>query len=164
MQTSQDDGGHDAEATAATEPEGLRLDPNQVATWTRSDWAQPVGQLSALEMTRCEVDLPAGKFVFVRVAIPALELSHMATVRLLQGAKLSDILIPNHVLVLGQFSKPVAHLVIHCGAWEPWQTTPTLRDLILVKLVEVPEGVPPQEVLGILAEDALAAARSLSPS
>lgn len=164
LQTSQDDGGHGAEATTASSGERLRLHSQGVAIWERSDWPQPVGHLSDLTLSRQEIDLPAGKLVFIRVEIRSFQLSHMATVRLLQGAKLSDVLIPNHNLVIGERSRPAAHLVTCVGAWEPWQTPPTLRDLVLAELVTVPDGLSPQEVLGILAEDALAVARSFSPT
>jgi len=167
LQTSQHDREDSSEAADSSGSERLRQDSDRVgATWLRDDWPSPVGYIDELSMTNRKAIVQGEELDFVRIEVSKMRLSHMAALRILQGAKLSDVLIPNHRLSFGDITKarPTAHLVVHVGPWEPWLFPMCLRDLVLVKLREVPERLSPQDVLGALAEDALELyVRSLAP-
>lgn len=118
--------------------------------WKRTDWFGPVGVTYTAPEYIPVTDTWSGYVLnWTLIKIPALELSHRAALWLLQGVKLSSILIPNMDLDGDYF-----HLVLG-SLFTPWRGPPTVRDLKLAKLSDIPSGIPDQNILELLVKQAL---------
>ncbi len=150
------DVGSGAQSTRATQ----RVFQNhREMIWSRTDWAQPVGWLPSLSTERCTSEVRELKFQWVKVSVPLLRLSHNTTLLMLQGKRLSELLIPNHAVRLPDQPPPgvpVAHVLLRVDPWEYWSSTPTLTGLVLARLGELPAGLSSSEVLAALVQDSAA--------
>lgn len=90
---------------------------------------------------------------WVRIDIPELVLERGAALLLLQGIQLTQLLIPNHTVELGETRVQLAHLILRVDPWEMWRPVSVLTNLVLAQLGEVPPGISPTEVLAALAAD-----------
>lgn len=113
--------------------------------WSRSDWPEPVGcARSCLITTHSEEALG---LTWDNLRFSDFFLSHRAALFILQGMKLSDLLIPNHILTDRRGSEsPAAHFVM-MALWAPELSPPILRNLILSKVVRG-EGLSRDQILG----------------
>lgn len=147
---AEDRAGAGAAAPATTE--GLFKSPGQII-WRRSDWPNPVASFSNMstESMRAHVN---GKWLsWVRIDIPELVLERGAALLLLQGKSLSQLLIPNHSVELGETHVQLAHLLLRVDPWEPWRPVSRLTGLVMAQLGEVPAGISPTEMLAALISD-----------
>lgn len=95
-----------------------------------------------------------GKWLsWMRIDIPELVLERGAALLLLQGMQLTQLLIPNHSVELGETRTQLAHLILRVDPWEMWRPVATLTNLVLAQLGEVPPGISPTELLAALASD-----------
>lgn len=92
------------------------------------------------------------EFAFQLFRFPQLQLGHTAALLVLQGQKLSDLLVPNHFIVEpGEAAgEPWGHLIVHHARWAPWGSPPTLYDVTLANILPVPDAVPDAEVLSAI--------------
>ncbi len=146
---------HEGSATTGAEaPQRLFKNPG-IARWLRADWASPVGTLRDVVVTIKRSKVSQGWLTWRLVHIPEFLLERRAALLLLQGQRLSDILIPNHQLDigLGQVPFPIAHQILRVDPFEAWRPVPRLTNLALAYLEDVPAGARPTEVLAVLATD-----------
>lgn len=123
-------------------------------SWQRRDWPSPLGSFDNINFARKRTEVGHRWVTWVRVDIPELLLARGASLLLLQGQSLSQLLIPNHELVYeGGGVSHVAHLILRVDPWRLWEPVPRLTGLVLAKLGEVPKGIPPTELLAALASD-----------
>lgn len=148
------------EPTATETCEGFQPVAGEIAL-ERTDWFDPVGYFKGLEFERVESVVREMRFEWVRVRIDEFHLGHRATLLLLQGERLSSILIPNHHVQMP--GRPdvvvqVGHVLLRVAPWEYWAGVrgPILRDLVIAKLGEIPRGLGSTEVLAALAQDSAA--------
>jgi hypothetical protein len=90
---------------------------------------------------------------WVRIDIPELVLERSAALLLLQGMQLTQLLIPNHSVELGETRTQLGHLILRVDPWQVWRPVPVLANLVLAQLGEVPPGLSPTEVLAALVSD-----------
>jgi hypothetical protein len=132
-------------------PEGLLEGAGEI-DWYRTDWGRSAGTITSFSFTRRTYECGSLSFIWGLVEIPVLHLEHKAALLLLQGQKLTDILIPNHELRQGaqRLAGPIGHVLLRVDPWKYWQSRPTLTGLKLAYLREIPDELAPAEVLGIL--------------
>jgi hypothetical protein len=126
--------------------------------WFRTDWGQPVGTFNSYRIT--SINSIRG-FTWELIEIPTLWLRHRATMLLLQGQKLSDILIPNHEirsieeLPTGYLNlvKFIGHILLRVDPWEYWRSRPLLTGLKLARLGDIPDNLSSEKVLEILVAE-----------
>ena len=152
MQTSHDEDHVGAGAAGEETTEGI-LGPAYSVMLCRSDWSHPVGCFPEINHTRID----EGLFTWGRLDIPVLHLGHTATLLLLQGRKLGDILIPNHYIEVrgAEPGGPFFHLLARVDPWDYTLAPPRLTNLVLANLASLPDGLDDQEVLGAIAQRVL---------
>lgn len=158
LQTLQDVGAVRPSAGASAADQGILVSPGEIR-WTRLDWAQPVGAFVNCTTTPRTSRVLDSVLEWNAVCIDELWLSHKAALLLLQGAKLSDVLVPNHRIVhpmLGA-SLQIAHVVLRVDPWQYWLPRPVLRNLMVATLGPIPLGLSSSEVLAALAFDSASA-------
>ncbi len=128
--------------------------PSGALIWRRRDWPLPVGSLDELDVVARRSQVRGSWFDWSLVRVPELRLERGAALLLLQGQRLSDLLIPNHELVepSGR-AEQLAHVLLRVDPWEVWRAAPRLTGLVLARLGSLPLGVPPTELLATLAMD-----------
>lgn len=157
MQTTLNGSSNSATPEAASPSQGIFLSSNEIV-WARRDWATPVGLFPLADWTRRTTVVGSSLLTWVRIAVAQLWLGHRATVLLLQGMPLSQLLIPNHEWRIEGCEKPfeVGHLVLRVDSWEYWRPRPVLTNLVLASLGDIPAELSAAEVLGALAADSAA--------
>lgn len=151
MQTLQNESHVGAEEAEAPTAEGLLEGSNELRL-CRTDWAQPVGWFYSIN----HVGVQEEGFSWTRIDIPAFYLGHTASLLLLQGRKLGDILVPNHYIYLqGRDAGPFFHLIVKVDPWDYTLTPPHLTHLTLASVSGLPEGIDDQEVLSAIAQRVL---------
>lgn len=120
--------------------------------WYRTDWGRAAGSMAAYSIRRISYVSADASLFWDLVEIPSLYLCHKAALLLLQGQKLSNILIPNHELRRGVYRSgaPLAHVLLRVDPWDYCLPRPMLTGLKLARLAEIPEDLPPMKVLEIL--------------
>jgi len=141
-----------ARATAPATAEGLFKSPGQVI-WRRSDWPNPVASFDFMQTAAMRANVQGKWLSWMRVDIPELVLERTTALLLLQGKSLSQLLIPNHSVELGETRVQLAHLLLRVDPWEPWRPVSRLTGLVLAQLGEVPAGISPTELLAALVSD-----------
>lgn len=139
-------------STGATpSAEGVLEGPREIE-WFRTDWGRAAGTIPAYSIRRIAHASEEASFFWGLLEIPVLYLCHKSAVLLLQGQKLSSILIPNHEFRNGphRTKGPVAHVLLRVDPWEYWKSRPVLTGLKLACLAEIPAGLAPDRVLEIL--------------
>lgn len=152
MQTLQDADHASAGAAAAARAGGLFESAGQIV-WRRSDWPRPVASFNVLQTTQRRTQVRDKWVDWVQVEIPELLLERSAALLLLQGERLSQLLIPNHSIEVGGTRMSIAHLLLRVDPWEVWRPAPCLTGLMLAQLGSVPTGIAPTELLAALASD-----------
>ncbi len=156
MQKVQDDDPHRPAGEATSGTAWVGQGPEGVARWTRRDWATAVGWLPKVSFTLREQETSFGLLSWTRVEIPEFYLGHRASLLLLQGLKLGDLLVPNHELLTPEGEVlQVAHLFLGVDPWIPYEVPVVLRNLKLASLDALPLGLESPAVLDILVRDAL---------
>jgi hypothetical protein len=121
-----------------------------VLPWKRLDWDVPVGLVRTPPQYIPITDTWQDQTInWELVKIDALELSHRSVMWLLQGRQLSSLLIPNMDLDGRQF-----HIVLG-STWDPWRAPPSILNLKLARLGDIPDSIPDQKILELLAQQAL---------
>lgn len=151
LQTLLDENTPCASAGSPATSEGLLEGAGEI-DWYRTDWGRAAGTIMSFSFLRRTYERDSLKFSWGLVEIPALYLCHKAALLMLQGQKLSDILIPNHELRQGanRLAGPLGHVLLRVDPWQYWQSRPVLTGLKLAHLAEIPEELAPMEVLEIL--------------
>lgn len=141
-------------APTNTSPARRFFAPPGSLIWNRRDWPHPLGSLSELHVEHRRSNVQGRWFDWTLVRIDELVLERGAALLLLQGQRLTDLLIPNHELIdpAGGVHQ-VAHLLLRVDAWSAWQPVPKLTGLTLARLGPLPIGIPPTELLAVLATD-----------
>lgn len=122
--------------------------------WNRRDWQHPLGSLSTLNAEAKRSQVQRRWFDWTLIEIPELVLERSAALLLLQGQRLTDLLIPNHELIDPQGrTYQVAHLLLRVDPWEAWRAVPRLTGLVLAQLGPLPAGISPTELLATLATE-----------
>lgn len=154
LQAPHDACSHSPGTAPAYSSERVLCHPDEVV-WHRRDWGQPVGAF--MHMTSRHVishvrDVPVN---WLRISVAELWLGHRATLLLLQGEPLSNILMPGHELRHSTVqSVPVGHLLLRVDPWEYWRPRSVLTGLVFANLYEeLQKGLAPMEVIGALAAD-----------
>ena len=139
-----------ADATGSATASGLFKSPGALI-WRRRDWQDPVGSFATINIEARRAEVRSSWFDWNFIEIPELLLERQAALLLLQGQRLSDLLIPNHEVVdpMGT-THQVAHLILRVDPWKMYQPVPKLTGLVLARLGALPLGVPPTEVLSAL--------------
>jgi len=151
LQTLLDENTSRASARSPSTPEGILEGAGEIE-WYRTDWGRAAGTMPSYSMRRIAHASRSISFFWDLVEIPELYLCHKAALLLLQGQKLSSILIPNHELRRGVYRSgdPVAHVLLRVDPWDYCLPSPVLTGLKLAHLSEIPEELAPMEVLEIL--------------
>lgn len=158
----------DSPTTNTTQTGWVHQDPNQVGAshythyvWRRRDWLDPVGRFYVSCQYNVETSFSEGVLEAELITIPELHLGHQAALLLLQGQRLSDILIPNNYIAQVDNAggerelHPLAHLVLNVDPWVVHEAPPVLRNLRLAQLVQIPDGVAPDRILAALVQHTL---------
>jgi hypothetical protein len=153
MQASHDEGGGGPYRPIAASPEGVLEGPQRIAL-RRTDWIEPVGYFDSVSQER----FSTGLLDWARVDIPEFRLSRMASILLLQGKKLGDILVPNHYVQVegSEGGAPLFHLLVKVDQWKYWEPPPRLTNMVLASLLEVPEELSPHKALEHIAQQIIA--------
>jgi hypothetical protein len=129
-------------------------------TWYRSDWPSPVATFNDLSSVAMSSPVRSEWVQWNRIEIPELLLERAAALLMLQGMKLSQLLIPNHSVgctdpSVGDRRVQLAHLILRVDPWDVARPVPRLTGLVLANLGPVPRGIQPTELLAALAADSL---------
>jgi hypothetical protein len=151
LQTLFNESENSTPATTAPGPERICKGSGEI-DWYRTDWGRAAGVITSFAFERRTHVSGSLRLDWGLVEISTMYLSHKAALLLLQGQKLSDILIPNHELRRGanRITGPLAHVLLRVDSWKYWQSRPALTGLKLAHLREIPDGLSSAEVLEIL--------------
>lgn len=160
MQTSLAGDSRSPAATRSSATERLFAYPGNLI-WYRSDWPSPVASFNEINATSRRSPVRGEWVRWSRIEIPELLLERAAALLLLQGMKLSQLLIPNHSIGYrptpgaDEVRTQLAHLVLRTNPWDSTGPVPRLTGLVLAQLGPVPRGIQPTELLAALATDSL---------
>lgn len=139
-----------ANTAGAAPVSGLFESPGALS-WCRRDWQEPVGFFDTVNVEARRAEVRGSWFDWSFIEIPELRLGRQAALLLLQGQRLSDLLIPNHEVIHPMGRTQIAHLILRVDPWKMYQPVPRLTGLVLARLGQLPLGAPPTEVLAALA-------------
>lgn len=155
MQTTPNDGYKRASACHADATDGFFHNP-KMNEWRRADWSVRVGVFPGMQVSVQTKEFQQGLLQWQRVVLPVLYLHRKATLLLLQGKSLAQILIPGHHVYTPEGPiGPVAHTLVRVDPWEYWLTHPRLTGLVLSNFLHIPVALPVEESLSAVAEDSL---------
>lgn len=126
-------------------------------SWNRLDWNVPVGAFSDFKSCRHELEVEGVALVWWSFTIAEFYLGHRAAMFLLQGQRLSDLLLPSHCVSRATADGSVTHygevgqLLLRVDPWEYWRPRPALTGLRLATVEAVPSGLAYEKVVGALA-------------
>lgn len=153
MQENADEGRQPAGGEGTHPSRGFHRDPEEITLWSPGWGSIPA---TAPWFVTSAVETPAGetKFSWTRVDIPELKLSAAAAMLVLQGAPIQTTLFGPEAAFFykdeGGFYGPFIYLagefVPHAGL---------LKEVVLAKIENVPDGLSTEQVLGALVKEAL---------
>lgn len=152
MQETHDANYEGAGGATSTTAEGLFKCPGQVV-WKRSDAVYPIASFNLMSTRHMRARVADKWMSWIKVDIPELELERASALLLLQGMSLTQLLIPNHTVEMGETRLQLAHLILRVDPWEMWRPPPKLTGLVLAQLGAVPPGVSPTALLAALVSD-----------
>jgi hypothetical protein len=152
MQAQQDAGSNSTAFTDAATAQRILHDTDNMM-WSRKDWNVPVGTFSAFQTKQHDTSVEGHLLRWWSFKVDRLHLSHRATMYLLQGISLSNLLLPSHYIQKMDGSEvfgEVGQLVLRVDPWNYWLPRPVVTGLTVVTVELPPRELALEKVLEAL--------------